>query len=99
MLYHSVGAVLGLVAATAQLAAGQNPGPLGLAVTLNSWWGNPQQKYPTTVKHAEVLYTPGDGRGYKMYPDPDGNVISAGYVRGAAGHAQRKRLVRTCSNL
>ena len=101
MVYRSVGAVLGLVAATAQLAAGQSsdPLPLGLATTLNSWWGNPQQKYPTTVKWAEVLYGPGDSRGYKMWADHDGNVISSGYVHGAVDTQTRTRVKIGRSNV
>ena len=74
MLCRSVGAVLGLVAATAQLAAGQFP----IASTLNSWMGNAQQMYPTTVKFAEVVYTPNSAKGFKTTADHDGNVISSG---------------------
>jgi hypothetical protein len=76
MRCRSVGVILGLVAATAQLAAGQLP----IASTLNSWWGNPKQMYPTSVKWAEVVYTPGSAKGYKMWADHAGNVISSGYV-------------------
>jgi hypothetical protein len=69
MLHRGAGSIAGLlvalIAIVAQLAAAQFP----IASTLNSWWGNPQQMYPTTIKYAEALQTPSSSKGFKMAAD------------------------------
>lgn len=89
-----VSAILGLAAATVKLVAGQFP----VASTLNSWLGNPQQQYPTTIKFADVLYTPqtSGGSGWKITVDQDGNAISSGYEGHPHGSNQGLYLPRNC---
>lgn len=76
MLRRFVGFVMAAAIIGAQLAAAQYP--TAPETSLNSWWGNPQQMYPTTVYYAEVVLTPSSQKGFRMTADQDGSIISAG---------------------